>query len=139
MPNITNLNEKLKKFWSGHDFERTHRQMARCTDMTDGQTDHYRAPIVENQNLKTLLHIYIYYLTILHRNEMHKLKTERAVDITHRNWQFSDRHWTPIENQTCNCASTYMTYSMWQYSIENKMHKLKSEKRSLPQMQKLTI
>ena len=36
------------------------------------------APIFENQNSKTLLRIYIYYVTILYRNKMHKLKTERS-------------------------------------------------------------
>ena len=36
-------------------------------------------------NSKTLLHIYIYYVTILYRNNMHKLKTERGVDVTCRN------------------------------------------------------
>ena len=37
------------------------------------------APIFENQNSKTLLRIYIYYVTTLHRNKMHKIKTERGV------------------------------------------------------------
>ena len=32
------------------------------------------APIFENQNSKTLLRIYIYYVTILYRNKMHKKK-----------------------------------------------------------------
>ena len=43
------------------------------------------APIFENQNSKTLLRIYIYYVTILYRNKMHELKTERGVDVTCRN------------------------------------------------------
>ena len=43
------------------------------------------APIFENQNSKTLLRIYIYYVTILYRNKMQKLKTEKEVDVTCRN------------------------------------------------------
>ena len=43
------------------------------------------APIFENQNSKTLLRIYIYYVTILCRNNMQKLKTEKEVDVTCRN------------------------------------------------------
>ena len=41
-------------------------------------------PIFENQNFKTLLRIYIYYMTILYRNEMYKIKTERGVDVTRK-------------------------------------------------------
>ena len=54
------------------------------------------APIFENQNSKTLLRIYIYYVTILYRNKMHKLISERGVDVTCRNWPFSDRNSTPV-------------------------------------------
>ena len=41
-------------------------------------------------NSKTLLRIYIYYVTTLYRNNMYKLKTEREVDVTCRNLQFLD-------------------------------------------------
>ena len=45
---------------------------------------------------KTLLRIYIYYVTILYKNKMLKLKSERGVDVTCRNWQFWDRNPTPV-------------------------------------------
>ena len=56
--------------------------------MSHAEIDNFRTeirpPIFENQNSKILLHIYIYYVTIMCRNKMHKIKTERGVDVTRK-------------------------------------------------------
>ena len=39
---------------------------------------------LKNQNSNTLLRIYMYYVTILFRNKMHKIKIEKGVDVTRK-------------------------------------------------------
>lgn len=44
-----------------------------------GDIRHLWAPVLENQNSRTLLVVYIEGMTIPYRNKIHKIKNERGV------------------------------------------------------------